>query len=79
LLRRVIPIKHEVPLRPHQRKIIMMVGPTGVGQTTTISTLAARYAYKLGQNYKVGIGTVDSIRVGAAEQLQAYTNMMRLP
>ena len=79
ILRRVIPIKHEVPLRKHQRKIIMMVGPTGVGKTTTISKLAARYAYKLGQNYKVGIVTLDSFRVGAIEQLQAYTNIMRLP
>ena len=79
ILRRVIPIKLEVPLRKHQRKIIMMVGPTGVGKTTTISKLAARYAYKLGQNYKVGIVTLDSFRVGAIEQLQAYTNIMRLP
>ena len=55
ILRRVIPIKHEVPLRPQQRKIIMMVGPTGVGKTTTISKLAARYAYKLGQNYKSSV------------------------
>ncbi len=79
VLRRIIPIKHEVPLRKHQRKIIMMVGPTGVGKTTTIAKLAARYAYKLGQNYKVGIVTLDSFRVGAIEQLQAYTNIMRLP
>ncbi|MFY4785967.1 flagellar biosynthesis protein FlhF, partial [Aliarcobacter butzleri] len=69
----------EVPLRPQQRKIIMMVGPTGVGKTTTLSKLAARYAYKLGQNYKVGIVTLDSFRVGAVEQHQAYTNIMRLP
>lgn len=79
VLRRIIPIKHEVPLRKHQRKIIMMVGPTGVGKTTTIAKLAARYAYKLGQNHKVGIVTLDSFRVGAIEQLQAYTNIMRLP
>lgn len=79
ILRRVIPIKLEVPLRAQQRKIIMMVGPTGVGKTTTISKLAARFAYKLGQNYKVGIVTLDSFRVGAVEQLQAYTNIMRLP
>jgi flagellar biosynthesis protein FlhF len=79
VLRRVIPIKQEVPLRKHQRKIMMMVGPTGVGKTTTIAKLAARYAYKLGQNYKVGIVTLDSFRVGAIEQLQAYTNIMRLP
>lgn len=79
ILRRVIPIKIEVPLRSQQRKIMMMVGPTGVGKTTTISKLAARFAYKLGQNYKVGIVTLDSFRVGAVEQLQAYTNIMRLP
>ncbi len=79
ILRRIIPIKHEVPLRKHQRKIMMMVGPTGVGKTTTIAKLAARYAYKLGQNYKVGIVTLDSFRVGAIEQLQAYSNIMRLP
>jgi len=79
ILRRIVPIKHEVPLRKHQRKIIMMVGPTGVGKTTTIAKLAARYAYKLGANYKVGIVTLDSFRVGAIEQLNAYTNIMRLP
>jgi len=79
ILRRIIPIKHEVPLRKHQRKIIMMVGPTGVGKTTTIAKLAARYAYKLAANYKVGIVTLDSFRVGAIEQLNAYTNIMRIP
>lgn len=57
----------------------MMVGPTGVGKTTTIAKLAARYAYKMSANYKVGIVTLDSFRVGAIEQLQAYTNIMRLP
>lgn len=79
ILRRIIPIKNEIPLRKHQRKIMMMVGPTGVGKTTTIAKLAARYAYKLGENYKVGIVTLDSFRVGAIEQLQAYTSIMRLP
>lgn len=79
ILRRIIPIKKEEPLRRHQRKIVMMVGPTGVGKTTTIAKLAARYAYKMSANYKVGIVTLDSFRVGAIEQLQAYTNIMRLP
>ena len=79
ILRRIIAVKHEIPLRIHQRKIMMFVGPTGVGKTTTIAKLAARYAYKLGTNYKVGIITLDSFRVGAVEQLKAYTNIMRLP
>ncbi|MEA3288577.1 MAG: flagellar biosynthesis protein FlhF [Campylobacterota bacterium] len=79
VLRRIIAVKYEIPLRTHQRKIMMFVGPTGVGKTTTIAKLAARYAYKLGTNYKVGIITLDSFRVGAIEQLKAYTNIMRLP
>ena len=79
ILRRIIPIKHEVLARIHQRKVMMMVGPTGVGKTTTIAKLAARYAYKMGVDYKVGIITLDSFRVGAVEQLRAYTNIMRIP
>jgi len=79
ILKRIIPIKYEIPARIHQRKIMMFVGPTGVGKTTTIAKLAARYAYKMGIDYKVGIITLDSFRVGAVEQLKAYTNIMRLP
>ena len=79
VLRRIIPIKHEVLLREHQRKIMMLVGPTGVGKTTNIAKLAARFAYKVSANYTVGVITLDSFRVGAIEQLRAYTNIMRLP
>ncbi len=79
ILRRMISIKYEVPLRMHQRKVMMFVGPTGVGKTTTIAKLAARYAYKMGMDYKVAIITLDSFRVGAIEQLKAYANIMRLP
>ena len=79
ILRRIIPIKYEIPARVHQRKVMMLVGPTGVGKTTTLAKLAARYAYKMGVDYKVGIITLDSFRVGAIEQLKAYTNIMRIP
>jgi len=79
ILRRIIPVKHEILARIHQRKVMMMVGPTGVGKTTTIAKLAARFAYKMGVDYKVGIITLDSFRVGAVEQLRAYTNIMRIP
>ena len=79
ILKRLIPIKQEVPLQSKQKKIMMFVGPTGVGKTTTIAKLAARFAYKMPINYKVGIITLDSFRVGAIEQLKAYANIMRLP
>ena len=57
----------------------MLIGPTGVGKTTTIAKLAARFAYKMPINYKVGIITLDSFRIGAIEQLKAYANIMRVP
>jgi flagellar biosynthesis protein FlhF len=79
VLRRLLPIKYEVPLRINQKKIMMFVGPTGVGKTTTIAKLAARFAYKMPTNYKVGVITLDSFRVGAVEQLKAYAHIMRIP
>lgn len=79
ILRRIVPIKHEFALEKGKKKVSILVGPTGVGKTTTIAKLAARYAFKLDENYKVGVITLDSYRIGAAEQLNAYTKIMRLP
>jgi flagellar biosynthesis protein FlhF len=56
----------------------MLVGPTGVGKTTTIAKLAARFTYKSDIKYRVGIITVDSYRLGAVEQLMQYAKMMKL-
>ncbi len=56
--------------------IIALVGPTGVGKTTTIAKLA--YLYKQ-ENFKVGVITLDSFRVGAVHQLASYINLLELP
>jgi len=79
LLKKMIPIRIEREITPPHKKILMFVGPTGVGKTTTIAKLAARYAYKLSRRYKVGIITLDTYRIGAVEQLMTYAKMMRLP
>jgi flagellar biosynthesis protein FlhF len=79
LLRKMIPIRMENEVVPPHKKIMMFVGPTGVGKTTTIAKLAARYAYKLSRRHKVGIITLDTYRIGAVEQLMTYAKMMRLP
>jgi flagellar biosynthesis protein FlhF len=79
LLKKMVPIRVEREVRPPHKKIMMFVGPTGVGKTTTIAKLAARYAYKLSQRHKVGIITLDTYRIGAVEQLMTYAKMMRLP
>jgi flagellar biosynthesis protein FlhF len=79
LLKKMIPIRIEREITPPHKKIMMFVGPTGVGKTTTIAKLAARYAYKLSKRHKVGIITLDTYRIGAVEQLMTYAKMMRLP
>ncbi|MCH7525884.1 MAG: flagellar biosynthesis protein FlhF [Planctomycetes bacterium] len=57
--------------------VVALVGPTGVGKTTTIAKLAANH--KLRQGRKVGLITVDSSRIAAAEQLRTYAEIIEVP
>lgn len=79
LLRKMVPIRREMEVQKGSKKLIMFVGPTGVGKTTTIAKLAARYSYLKEKREKVGIITLDTYRIGAVEQLFQYAKMMRLP
>jgi flagellar biosynthesis protein FlhF len=79
LLRKMVPIRREMEVQRGVKKLIMFVGPTGVGKTTTIAKLAARYSYLREKREKVGIITLDTYRIGAVEQLFQYAKMMRLP
>lgn len=51
--------------------IVALVGPTGVGKTTTIAKLAARFAQQHGAD-QVALVSTDTFRIGATEQLQTY-------
>jgi len=59
------------------QKVILVVGPTGVGKTTSIVKLAADFAVK--QRKKVGIINTDTYRIGAQEQLQTYADILGVP
>jgi len=58
------------------KKAVMLIGPTGVGKTTTIAKLSAR-AMKEGK--KVAIVNLDTYRIGAVEQIRIYARIMGIP
>lgn len=59
-----------------KKKIIVFVGPTGVGKTTTIPKIAAQY---LKSGKKVSFVTIDNYRIAAVDQLQRYASIMKVP
>ncbi|NLX22866.1 MAG: flagellar biosynthesis protein FlhF [Phycisphaerae bacterium] len=58
-------------------KVVALVGPTGVGKTTTVAKLAAHF--KLREGRSVGLITIDTYRIAAVDQLRAYADIMALP
>ena len=58
--------------------VVALVGPTGVGKTTTIAKLAARYALRHGSRH-VALITLDNYRIGAYEQLKVYGRILDIP
>lgn len=58
--------------------VYALVGPTGVGKTTTVAKLAARFAVKYGTQ-GLGLVTLDAYRVAAHEQLRTYGRILGTP
>jgi flagellar biosynthesis protein FlhF len=58
--------------------VFALVGPTGVGKTTTLAKLAARCVERVGRE-QVAMLTTDNFRIGAHEQLQIYGRLMGVP
>ncbi len=54
--------------------VYCLIGPTGVGKTTTLAKLAARAV--LQERLSVGIITIDTFRVGAVDQVREYGNLL---
>lgn len=72
-----IKVRGPVRVTPGTRRIAALVGPTGVGKTTTIAKLAANF--RLRNQHNVGLITVDTYRVAAVEQLRTYADIIDLP
>ena len=58
-------------------RIVLFIGPTGVGKTTTIAKLAGKYCVE--EKKKVALLTADTYRIAAAEQLRTYANILETP
>jgi len=74
-------IARHTPVSPtlsaHEGARIALVGPTGVGKTTTMAKLAARFA--LTERRSVALITMDTYRIGAVDQLATYARVMGVP
>jgi flagellar biosynthesis protein FlhF len=60
-----------------EQQIMALIGPTGVGKTTTIAKLAANF--NLFEGKKVGLITIDTYRIAAVEHLKTYGDIINLP
>ncbi|MCA9298652.1 MAG: flagellar biosynthesis protein FlhF [Phycisphaerales bacterium] len=58
-------------------RTVALIGPTGVGKTTTVAKLAA--TLKLRHGHRVGLITCDTYRIAAVEQLRTYANIIGVP
>ncbi|MCL6636876.1 MAG: flagellar biosynthesis protein FlhF [Alicyclobacillus sp.] len=76
ILDRLAHLRQAQPLAPATR-IAALVGPTGVGKTTTVAKLAALHV--LAGQRKVGLVTTDTYRIAAVDQLRTYANILGVP
>ncbi|MDA0975426.1 MAG: flagellar biosynthesis protein FlhF [Planctomycetota bacterium] len=76
-LERVLPAAGEPAPSRNPARTICLIGPTGVGKTTTLAKLAA--LYKLRGGLDVGLITCDTYRIAAVEQLRTYAEIIGLP
>ncbi len=75
-LARMISVPDVEPLE--EGGVIAMVGPAGMGKTTTLAKLAARYVLKYGPQ-NIALVSMDSFRIGAQEQLKTLGRILNVP
>jgi flagellar biosynthesis protein FlhF len=72
-------LKVEDESKDINRTIRIIVGGTGIGKTSLVGKLAARYQYFLEKSHNVGFINFDRQKVGAQEQLENYADAMEIP
>jgi flagellar biosynthesis protein FlhF len=67
---------NDLQARQNGPRIVALIGPTGVGKTTTIAKIAASYGLNLKERLSIALFTLDTYRIGAADQLQQYAQII---
>ncbi|WP_454907372.1 flagellar biosynthesis protein FlhF [Variovorax gossypii] len=75
---RAVPVHEDEDALFAQGGVYALMGPTGVGKTTTTAKLAARCVMRFGSD-KLALVTTDSYRIGAYEQLRIYGQILNVP
>lgn len=73
----MMPVGGPISAVAAQCRVVALVGPTGVGKTTTLSKLAA--SFKVAAKARIGVITVDTYRLGATEQLRTLAGILEVP
>ncbi|WP_026974474.1 flagellar biosynthesis protein FlhF [Alicyclobacillus contaminans] len=78
-LKRVMTELAEVEARPIEptSRVVALVGPTGVGKSTTIAKLASLHV--LAGKRRIGLLTTDTFRIAAVDQMRTYANILNIP
>lgn len=76
-LDRVVKYSEGIQLKKHGPRIVALIGPTGVGKTTTLAKIAAGFVLEKG--ISAALITADTYRISAVEQLKTYSDIIGLP
>ena len=74
IIQQRIRVSGPIDVHSGTQQIVALVGPTGVGKTTTLAKLAAGFHFD--QGIQVGMITLDTFRMGAVDQLQKYADLL---
>lgn len=74
IIQQQVNVSGPIDLSSGRRQVVALVGPTGVGKTTTLAKLAAGFHFDQGAS--VGFVTLDTYRLGAVDQLRKYADLL---
>ena len=77
-MEQVVPVSGPLVTPGGLQKVVMLVGPTGVGKTTTVAKLASQFTHGP-TRVKTVVLTLDTYRVAAVEQLRIYARILKVP